>query len=73
MIFSVLFRNYNDMNYLRFKQILQYRTSHVQDYVKRVIKRGMERDKRLCVKQLPYERIQSIFTQFDELIRDCFN
>ena len=71
MIFPVLFRNYNDMNYLRFKQILQSRTSHVQDYVKRVI--GRERDKRLCVKQLPYERIQSIFTQFEELIRDCFN
>ena len=72
MIFPVLFRNYNDMNHLRFKQILQSRTSHVQDYVKRV-KRGRERDKRLCVKQLPYERIQSIFTQFEELIRDCFN
>ena len=62
------------MNYLRFKQILQSRTSHVQDYVKRVEREGgREGDKRLCVKQLPYERIQSIFTQFEELIRDCFN
>ena len=40
MIFPVLFRNYNDMNYLRFKQILQSRTSHVQDYVKRVEREG---------------------------------
>ena len=62
------------MNYLRFKQILQSRTSHVQDYVKRVEREGgRERDKRLCVKQLPYERSQSIFTQLEELIRDCFN
>ena len=43
MIFSVLFRNYNDMNYLRFKQILQSRTSHVQDNEKRLREREKER------------------------------
>ena len=43
MIFSVLFRNYNDMNYLRFKQILQSRTSHVQDNEKRKREREKER------------------------------
>ena len=43
MIFSVLFRNYNDMNYLRFKQILQSRTSHVQDNEKREREREKER------------------------------
>ena len=46
MIFSVLFRNYNDMNYLRFKQILQSRTSHVQDNEKR--ERERKREVILC-------------------------
>ena len=45
MIFSVLFRNYNDMNYLRFKQILQSRTSHVQDNEKRLMNRERERER----------------------------
>ena len=45
MIFPVLFRNYNDMNYLRFKQILQSRTSHVQDNEKRLIERERERER----------------------------
>ena len=45
MIFPVLFRNYNDMNYLRFKQILQSCTSHVQDNEKRLIERERERER----------------------------
>ena len=45
MIFPVLFRNYNDMNYLRFKQILQSRTSHVQDNENRLINRERERER----------------------------
>ena len=49
MIFSVLFRNYNDMNYLRFKQILQSRTSHVQDNEKRLRERERERKREVIL------------------------
>ena len=37
------------MNYLRFKQILQSRTSHVQDNEKRLIEREREREREVIL------------------------
>ena len=51
-----------------------YNLVHLMSRItKRDRDRDREREKLYCAKQLRYERIQSIFTQFEELIRDCFN